>query len=386
MEQDEVREELPLAVRMRSAYNRTGFGMLAETGIASVTQNAMIVLAFIIICARLLPAVMPVVLRYGTLESFKHIDEVQQILLSSGAIGWLLTAMVLGTGIGMGIGLLLMKKIARSVYPIEKKTLSLAGFLALVPLAFLLWGIGVLLGNYASFFHTVTDSTEQLIERAGKNALPYYIYAVIGAPVMEELLFRKSLLDRLHPYGQWTAAAVSALLFGLAHGNSGQFFLAFLIGLLFAAVYMRTGRVYYTMILHALINLAATLPELLALYGADIETAMLIAIHVLFAAGIVIAVIRRREIRDLLTRTQDVDARVDTPRVSFCTPGIKLLRIYYLVMLIATDVLRILAAILSERSALPLIGLGSTVLAVVTIRLLPKLFKKKTEVQLPAEA
>lgn len=386
MEVNEVRKDLPLAARMRSAFNRTGFGVLAETGVNSIVANSLTVLAFILVVVRLLPEVMPIVERYGTAGAFGHMDELREILASSGAIGLILAAMALGAGISFGLGLLLMKKIARSVTPIEKKDLSFKGFLALIPLAFLLWGIGVLLGNYGNFFRTSPDSTEQLLEQAQKSALPYYIYAVIGAPVMEELFFRKAFLDRLHSYGQWTAAAASALLFGLAHGNSGQFFLAFFLGLLFAAVYMKTGRVYYTMILHALINLMATLPEVLALYGADIEIAMLIVIHALFAAGIVIAVIRRKAIRGLLTRTRDLDARVDTPRVSFRAPGMRIVHIYYLITLIVADLMQILLAVHNEGSALPLIGLGSTVLAVVMIQLLPKFFEKRAEGAAPAPA
>ena len=50
--------------------------------------------------------------------------------------------------------------------------------------------------------------------------------SVIIAPVMEELVFRKYLVDRLVPYGQKTAVVLSGLFFGLFHGN----FISFLCG------------------------------------------------------------------------------------------------------------------------------------------------------------
>ena len=52
------------------------------------------------------------------------------------------------------------------------------------------------------------------------------ISMVIIAPIFEELLFRKLLIDRMQPYGEKTAIIASALAFGLVHGNFSQFFYA----------------------------------------------------------------------------------------------------------------------------------------------------------------
>jgi len=77
---------------------------------------------------------------------------------------------------------------------------------------------------------------------------------LIIAPVLEETLFRKYLIDRLRVYGEGTAIVLSGLLFGLFHGNLSQFFYAFGIGCLFAYIYLRTGKLRYTIALHATIN------------------------------------------------------------------------------------------------------------------------------------
>lgn len=81
------------------------------------------------------------------------------------------------------------------------------------------------------------------------------LVTVILAPVVEELLYRKLLMDRLIGYGEGPAVLMSGLMFGLAHGNFSQFFYAFGIGILWAYVYARTGRVGYTIAFHMIFNL-----------------------------------------------------------------------------------------------------------------------------------
>jgi len=81
----------------------------------------------------------------------------------------------------------------------------------------------------------------------------------IGAPVFEELIFRKVLIDRTIKYGEYVSIVLSGMMFGLLHGNFQQFFFAALIGMLFAYIYIRTGRVRYTIFLHMAINLSSAL-------------------------------------------------------------------------------------------------------------------------------
>ena len=50
------------------------------------------------------------------------------------------------------------------------------------------------------------------------------------------------------------AITVSAISFGLFHGNLTQFFYATLLGLIFGYVYTKTGKVIYSMALHMLVN------------------------------------------------------------------------------------------------------------------------------------
>ncbi len=80
------------------------------------------------------------------------------------------------------------------------------------------------------------------------------LFIVILAPLIEEFIFRKQLIDRMAPYGEKLAVVTSALLFGLFHGNFSQFFYAFALGLVFGYVYLKTGKLRYSIGLHMGIN------------------------------------------------------------------------------------------------------------------------------------
>ena len=85
------------------------------------------------------------------------------------------------------------------------------------------------------------------------------VVAVIIAPIMEELVFRKFLLDRIAGFGHWTAMTVSGVIFGIAHGNFYQFFYAFGLGMIFAYMYLHTGKISYTISFHILINFCGSI-------------------------------------------------------------------------------------------------------------------------------
>lgn len=81
-----------------------------------------------------------------------------------------------------------------------------------------------------------------------------FLIVVIAAPIMEELLFRKYIIDRTARYGEGVAIVLSALMFGLFHGNLNQFAYAFIIGMLFGFIYVKTRNIKYSIILHMIVN------------------------------------------------------------------------------------------------------------------------------------
>ena len=88
------------------------------------------------------------------------------------------------------------------------------------------------------------------------NGSPWFsfLFTVILAPVMEEFIFRKVMIDRTIVYGDKAAIVLSGLMFGLFHGNFHQFFYAFGLGCILAYVYIRTGNVKYNIMLHMAVN------------------------------------------------------------------------------------------------------------------------------------
>ncbi len=74
------------------------------------------------------------------------------------------------------------------------------------------------------------------------------------APIFEELVFRKLIIDRTRRYGEVLAIVYSSVAFGLFHCNVYQIFYAFAIGLILGYVYVRTGNVILTIIIHMIMN------------------------------------------------------------------------------------------------------------------------------------
>lgn len=102
-------------------------------------------------------------------------------------------------------------------------------------------------------------STGDLLQIALESMPEWFYLLLVGllAPVCEELIFRRLLLDRLRPYGDRCAIWFSALAFGLFHMNLYQFFYATAAGLIFAGIVLKTGKLWHTILLHAIVNLSS---------------------------------------------------------------------------------------------------------------------------------
>jgi membrane protease YdiL (CAAX protease family) len=151
--------------------------------------------------------------------------------------------------------------------PMEQKSLTFGAFLGFLVMCLPVMYAGNLLGTLITQVmadktgSSSTDSISSLI--LGSDLLSNFIFVGMVAPIVEELLFRKLLIDRVVKYGEGIAIVTSALMFGLFHGNFTQFFYAFGLGLMFAFVYCRTGKLRYSIGLHMIIN---TLGSVLAPY------------------------------------------------------------------------------------------------------------------------
>ena len=88
-----------------------------------------------------------------------------------------------------------------------------------------------------------------------------YLALGILAPLAEEMVFRGAILCTLLNYFNgrmyWVPIIVSALLFGLVHGNMAQLLNAFLIGILLGWMYYRTESIVPGIVLHWVNNTVA---------------------------------------------------------------------------------------------------------------------------------
>lgn len=91
------------------------------------------------------------------------------------------------------------------------------------------------------------------------------LFVVVCAPIFEELVFRKFIVSRTVKYGEVIPVLLSGLLFGLFHGNINQFVYAFALGVLFAYIYVRTGKIIYTILLHMFVNFTGSFLPFLAM-------------------------------------------------------------------------------------------------------------------------
>lgn len=139
--------------------------------------------------------------------------------------------------------------------PLPRRRAAPLALLKTVPACF----AGMYLGNWVGLMlsgwlsgGTAENAVAALLAEGHPSIL---FTSVVLAPLFEEYLFRRLLMDRLARYGAGLAVLTSGLAFGLFHLNLFQFFYAFALGSLFAYIYLRTGRLRYPVLLHMLVNL-----------------------------------------------------------------------------------------------------------------------------------
>ena len=98
----------------------------------------------------------------------------------------------------------------------------------------------------------ITDTTSELLFQTPWWLI--FIAAVIIAPIAEEFVYRKLIIDRLYVHGELVAILFSSVVFSLAHGNFFQVFYAFFNGCILGLIYTRTGRLRYTIAFHMATN------------------------------------------------------------------------------------------------------------------------------------
>ncbi len=257
--------------------------------------------------------------------------------------------------VAVPLGILIMKTVPRLELP--KQSLR-AGFMvkAVFISLFMMYG-GNILGNLmVALLGKITGKTidAAITTYAMADSLVMKVlFLVILAPVIEEYIFRKLLIDRMNRYGQKLAVVTSALMFGLFHGNFNQFFYAFGLGLVFGYVYLKSGKLRYSIGLHMFINLLGSVVSSALLEGVNLEaldsagmllpeamiTPALIA-FLCYVIGMIVAavigfIILCRSSRKIIFENAEMDLPQESRfKTTYCNVGMGLFGVFSIVMVV----------------------------------------------------
>ena len=118
-----------------------------------------------------------------------------------------------------------------------------------------------------------------------------FISTVVVAPLVEEFAFRGAVLGSLRKYGDGLAIIVSAVMFGLVHGNIRQIPFAFLSGVVLGFITVKSGSLWMGILAHAVNNGIAFASSILAgILPAGAVTIFNAALLLLLTAGLFITV------------------------------------------------------------------------------------------------
>ncbi|MGI8168545.1 CPBP family intramembrane glutamic endopeptidase [Enterococcus lactis] len=127
--------------------------------------------------------------------------------------------------------------------------------------ALLLQSIAVMLESVLFGEATPSENTQNIIQMI-MEAPAFILATTTAGPIMEEFVFRRSILGIISRYSNfWVGAVISSLLFAFAH-NDGHLLIYFFLGFFFSLEYKATGRIWTSMITHVGMNTLVVLVQL----------------------------------------------------------------------------------------------------------------------------
>ena len=175
--------------------------------------------------------------------------------------------------IGMPLLIMLVKKVP--AINIERRKMKPGAFVIAAIMCFAVMYISNIVGNVITIIISLLKGgavQNVVMQMTNETSLWLIIlYMVICAPIMEEYIFRKLIVDRTARFGQGVAIVTSGLMFGLFHGNLNQFAYAFTLGIFLAYLYVKTGNIKITIALHMMINFVGGFISTILMRVLDLE-------------------------------------------------------------------------------------------------------------------
>lgn len=178
--------------------------------------------------------------------------EKNKILILSDIVSQTITSFVPMYIICFPIIIIVLKRIEKTVQ--EKNKMDGKRLFILFSICFPIMLVGNLIGTFLSYIFSKGQAENTLATLLQQLNPVMIIIAVFVGPFFEELVFRKMIIDRTVKYGEKAAIIFSSLTFAMFHMNLYQIFYAFGIGLILGYIYVRSGEIKYTMVIHMIIN------------------------------------------------------------------------------------------------------------------------------------
>lgn len=156
-----------------------------------------------------------------------------------------------------------IEKEGKLTSPVFILLLGIAGIFISLILQALIMGIQMAVTNT----QPSSENTANIISVIVANPL-FILATAIGGPIMEEFVFRRSLIDlfTFPKTGFWGAAVISSILFSVIHMD-GNYFVYFFLGLFFTILYKMTGKIWTSVITHCGMNTLVIILQLVVHYG-----------------------------------------------------------------------------------------------------------------------
>lgn len=204
--------------------------------------------------------------------------------------------------IGFPLAYCMMKKIPVAVSQ-EKKRLTLR---QLVEYGLISYAVMILLNFLTTFLLSFielfkTESIVNPVQQVILTGSPWLslLCIVVLSPIIEELLFRKILLDRVRIYGDKVAIIFTAIAFGFYHGNLSQLFYAVGLGIILAYIVLKTNQLKYSIGIHMFVNAMGSLilPMLIG-DGSDLLRAQIasVIVVILITFGTILIIKNRKKV------------------------------------------------------------------------------------------
>lgn len=165
-----------------------------------------------------------------------------------------------------------------------------------------------------------------------------FIYSCIIAPITEEMLFRGVVLKGFSIVSQRFGIFMSALLFGLLHGNLPQFVTTFCVGIYLGFIATKYNSILPTIIMHFFINLV---PTLIDIFLGDNELMSNIALlgfyGIMIVLGIVLICLGFRKKSNRLP-IQNASQRKRTIPLAISSVGVIVIVLVYVVSMIINHI------------------------------------------------